>query len=233
MRARDFRELRPWLPAAALVVLTACHSGGVRVQSPGHVTAPPGVTTPDTRPPADATYDWHVLLVVPFGVTLKDIPLTLHEVLLFRDEARRTGAGDDAECYAPDGPAPRFIGSTPEEYLLCFKHDRLSRVQASVRLSDPQPAGVFAAACEDWLRHASPAPADAAAPRAGAPNARAQSAGAPSASAQSAGAPSASAASSGAPATGSCEGSDGAVRFNARFDEETTLSIVLDGLPET
>jgi hypothetical protein len=191
MRARDLRELRPWLPAAALVVLTACHASAPRT------TAPERVPQPATPPPAD-TYDWHVLLVAPFGVTLKDIPLTLHEVLLFRDEARGTGAGDDAECYAPDGPAPRFIGSTPDEYLLCFKHDRLARVQASVRLSDPQPAGVFAAACEDWLRHATPAPADAA-----------------------------------APSSGSCEGSDGAVHFDAHFDEEATLSIVLDGPPET
>jgi hypothetical protein len=203
MRERDLGLLRPWLPAAALAVLAACHSAAVRVPSPEHVTAPSGVTTPDTRPPADATYDWHVLLVVPFGSVLKDIPLTLHEVLLFRDQARGTGAGDDAECYAPDDPAPRFIGSTPDEYLLCFKHDRLSRVQASVRLSDPQPAGAFAAACEDWLRRATPTRADAAAP------------------------------SGGAPSSGTCEGSDGAVRFNARLDEEATLSIVLDSLPET
>jgi hypothetical protein len=202
MGARDISALRPWLPAAALAALMACHSAALR-SPPEHVTAPPAVTAPDSRPPADATYDWHVLLVVPFGVTLKDIPLTLHEVLLFRDEARGTGAGDDAECYAPDGPAPRFIGSTPDEYLLCFKHDRLARVQASVRLSDPQPATVFATACEDWLRHAAPAPADAAAPGERAPNG------------------------------GTCEGSDGAVRFDARLDEEATLSIVLDGLPET
>ena len=33
--------------------------------------------------------------------------------------------------------------------------------------------------------------------------------------------------------SGSCEGSDGAVRFNARLDEEAALSIVLDALPET
>jgi hypothetical protein len=198
MRERDLGVLRPWLPAVALAALTACHPAGVRAPSPEHVTAPPAVAQPATRPPGDATYDWHVLLVVPFGVTLKDIPLTLHEVLLFRDEARGNGAGDEAECYAPDGPAPRFIGSTPDEYLLCFKHDRLARVQASVRLSDPQPAGVFAAACEDWLRHATPAPADAP-----------------------------------APSSGACEGSDGGVRFNARIDEEATLSIVLDGPPET
>jgi hypothetical protein len=207
MRERHLGVLRSWLSAAALAALTACHSAAVRAP-PEHVTAPPAVTAPDTRPPLDATYDWHVLLIVPFGVTLKDIPLTLHEVLLFRDQARGNGAGDDAECYAPDGPAPRFIGSTPDEYLLCFKHDRLARVQASVRLSDPQPAGVFAAVCEDWLRHATPAPADAAAPGAGGPGADTNG-------------------------SGTCEGSDGAVRFNARFDEEATLSIVLDGPPET
>jgi hypothetical protein len=202
MRERDSVLLRPWLPVVALAVLTACQSAAVRVP-PEHASAPPAVTTPDTRAPADATYDWHVLLVVPFGSVLKDIPLTLHEVLLFRDEARATGAGDDAECYAPDGPAPRFIGAAPDEYLLCFKHDRLARVQASVRLSDPQPAGVFAAACEDWLRRATPTPADAAA------------------------------SSEGAPSRGACEGSDGSVRFNARIDEEATVSIVLDGPPET
>src|SRR5580700_7167159 len=176
---------------AIVLVLAACAASAPK----------PAAPPPATPPPADATYDWHVLLVAPFGSVLKDIPLTLHEVLLFRDQARGTGAGDDAECYAPDGPAPRFIGSSPDEYLLCFKHDRLARVQASVHLSDPQPAGVFAAACEDWLRHATPAPPDAAAP------------------------------SAGATGSGSCEGSDGAVHFNAHFDEEATLSIVLDGPP--
>jgi hypothetical protein len=203
MRERGLGVLRPWLPPAALVVLAACHASAPRMTAPEPTRAP----APEAGLPADPTYDWHVLLIVPFGSVLKDIPLTLHEVLLFRDEESGTGAGaaapaDDAECYAPDGPAPRFIGSTPEEYLLCFKHDRLSRVQASVHLSDPQPAGVFTAACEDWLRHATPAPA-AAAP------------------------------STAAPGGGTCEGSDGAVRFDARFDEEATLSIVLDGVPES
>ncbi len=193
MYERNPAELRLWLPAVALAALTACHPAAVREPSPEHLPAP------DPHPPADAAYDWHVLLIVPFGSVLKDIPLTLHEVLLFRDEAPGAAAGDDAECYASDGPAPRFAGITPDEYLLCFKHDRLSRVQASVRLGDPQPAVVFAAACADWQRRASPAPATAGAAGPG----------------------------------GTCEGSEGAVRFNARFDEDATLSIVLDALPET
>ena len=84
----------------------------------------------------DASYDWHVLLIAPFGSVLKDVPVTLHEVLLFRDEAEtRRRRGDDAECYAPDQRRRRsFVGHTPDEYLLCFKQDRLSRIQASVRL---------------------------------------------------------------------------------------------------
>ena len=73
-----------------------------------------------------------MLLIAPFGSTLKDIPLMLHEVLMFRDEARAAGPGD-AECYAPDEAVPKFAGRTPDEYLLCFKQDRLSRIQASVR----------------------------------------------------------------------------------------------------
>ena len=118
----------------------------------------------------DASYDWHVLLIAPFGSVLKDIPLPLHEVLLFRDEARGAAAADDAECYAPDQTAPQFVGHTPDEYLLCFKQDRLMRIQASVRLATQAPE-VFAAACAGWLQRAvasaAPAPpAPSAAPAA-------------------------------------------------------------------
>jgi hypothetical protein len=121
---------------------------------------PPQATTParppapaDTRPPADASYDWHGLLVAPFGSVLKDVPLTLHEVLLFRDDAHGSAAVDDAECYAADTPAPRFLGRTPEEYLLCFKQDRLARIQASVRVAAAEAPEMFATACAGWLKN--------------------------------------------------------------------------------
>ena len=73
--------------------------------------------------------------------------MALHEVLLFQDLAHGSAAADEGECYAADAPALRFIGRTPDEYLLCFKQDRLSRVQASVRLPAAEASGVFAAAC--------------------------------------------------------------------------------------
>jgi hypothetical protein len=178
--------------------------------------------------PDAGSYDWHGLLIAPFGSVLKDIPVTLHEVLLFRDEAHDTSTADDAatveaECYAADAPAPRFIGRTPDEYLLCFKHDRLSRIQASLRLTTAQASDVFAAACADWLKNAAPATANAEAP-----NAEAPSVGASGAEAQSAAAPIGAA----------CEGRDGAIHFSGRLEEEpgqaemaqteTSLSITLD-----
>ena len=119
----------------------------------------------------DASYDWHVLVIAPFGSVLKDIPVPLHEVLLFRDEARAAAPADDAECYAPDQTAPQFVGHTPDEYLLCFKQDRLTRIQASVRLGTEQAPEVFAAACTGWLQRAIASAAPAPAPAAPGPSA--------------------------------------------------------------
>jgi hypothetical protein len=143
-----------------------------------------------------------VLLIAPLGSVLKEVPATLHEVLLFRDdEHAAAAAADDGECYAPDSPAPRFVGRVPDEYLLCFKQDRLARIHASVRLSDADAPEVFAAACASWLQHAAPA---AAIP-------------APAGAAESAGV---------------CEGSAGDIRFSARLGEESALSIVLESVSD-
>jgi hypothetical protein len=127
--------------SAALLALAAC------------ATPPPKpAALPPAPPPLDASYDWHVLLVAPFGSVLKDVPLTLHEVLLFRDEAHAASAADELECYAVDGTRPRFIARPLAEYLLCFKHDRLSRVEATVRLPTDEAAQIFADACGLWLK---------------------------------------------------------------------------------
>src|SRR5271155_1678044 len=114
-------DLRPWsdraarrrtgwiaLPAAMLTTLAACHTPSPRATAPDPAPPPPG-----TQPLDDGTYDWHGLLIAPFGSLLKDIPIALHEVLLFRDQEHGGAAADDAECYAGDAPAPRFAGRTP------------------------------------------------------------------------------------------------------------------------
>jgi hypothetical protein len=179
------------------------------------------------------------LLIAPFGSVLKDIPAALHEVLLFRDEEPGSASAADAdtvgaECYAADAPAPRFLGRTPDEYVLCFKHERLSRIQASVRITAAQAADVFAAACAEWLKNAAPATTGLGAPGTGAPGAGTPGAGTPGAGTPGAGTPGAETQSAGA-----CEGRDGDTRFRGRLEEEPdraeqdrtemVLSIILDG----
>jgi hypothetical protein len=196
------------LSFALLAALTGCRAPAPHATAPDRAPAPP----PEARP-LDRSYDWHVLVIAPFGSVLKQIPLTLHEVLLFRDQARGGAAADDAECYASDAPAPRFVGRTPDEYLLCFKEDRLARIQASVRLTVAEAPEVFAAACTRWLKNAMQATTGAAAPGAAASNGAAPETGAPrTTDAQNTGAQSADA----------CKGREGSVRFNAHLGEEAT-----------
>ncbi len=129
---------------AAGLLLSACAS------APSGPVAPP----PPLKAPLDASFDWHVLLLAPFGSLLKDVPLPLHEVLLFRDDGESRPAADDAECFAIDGALPRFVDQALDEYLLCFRHDRLSRIAAAVRLPASKAATDFADACGLWLKNA-------------------------------------------------------------------------------
>ena len=127
------------LAAAAMLALSACASAP---------KSPPPVPVA-AAPVLVASYDWHGLLLLPFGTVLKDVPFTLHEVLLFRD-ASHASQGDDAECYAMERAAPRFLARTPNEYLLCFRHDRLARVEVTVNLPQEEAARIFSDACGLW-----------------------------------------------------------------------------------
>jgi hypothetical protein len=252
-RAARLRAHRTVLPAALLATLVACHTPSPRVTAPDR-----GAVPPNTPQPEDGRYDWHALLIAPFGSVLKDIPVALHEVLLFRDEVHGNEAADDAECYAADEPGPRFLGRAPDEYLLCFKQDRLSRILASVRLTAAEAPEVFAAACASWLKDAAATPGapSAPAPSTRAPGTAGPSAPAPSTPAPGTAGPSAPAPSTPAPGTAgpsapapstvpptgvACDGRDGAIRFTGRLGEDSsqaetleaeTLSITLDGVPD-
>src|ERR1019366_4783394 len=149
------------LLTALLATLVACVSS-----SPRAAKSDLAAQRPNTQELADASYDWHGLLVAPFGAALKDVPLKLHEVLLFREEARSVVPAGEPECYASDASAPRFVGRTPDEYLLCFQQDRLSRIQASVRLTTSSAPQVFAVACATWMKNAAAATPIAAVPSA-------------------------------------------------------------------
>jgi hypothetical protein len=155
------RPLSVGLVAALLATAAGCQAPSSRVKAPG-----PAAPV-EAQVPVDPSFDWHVLVIAPFGSVLKNVPRTLHEVLLFRDQDPGAAAPDpgaaapeDGECYAADVPAPQFVGHIPDEYMLCFKQDRLSRIQATVRLPKSDAAAVFAAACAGWLTSAA-APGDA------------------------------------------------------------------------
>jgi hypothetical protein len=180
------------VPAAAVCMLAACAASK-------HEIAPP----PAPPPPFDASYDWHVLLIAPFGSVLKDIPLTLHEVLVFRDEAQSASPADDPECYATTGAGPRFMTRSPSSYLLCFNHGRLSRIEAMVRLPENESAQIVADACAMWTKNAQAPP------------------------------PAGSKGSERSEGSEGCEGGDGGVAFAARIEQapnekDTQLTIQLD-----
>jgi hypothetical protein len=207
LRAARRHACRIAVSAALLAALAACRAPSPRVAAPAPAPAP---APPAAHELGGASYDWHGLLIAPFGSVLKNIPAALHEVLLFRDEEHGSASAADAdtvgaECYAADTPAPRFLGRTPDEYVLCFKQDRLFRIQASVRIAAAQAADVFALACVDWLKNAAPAITGVGAPGAAAPDTGTPRAEAPRAEAQSAGA---------------CEGRVGDIRFRGRLEEE-------------
>jgi hypothetical protein len=131
--------LRLRIGIACLAALAACVSSSV---------PPPPPRVPPVEKP-DVSYDWHTLAIAPFGTLLKEMPVGLHEVLLFRDAQGGDGR-ENGDCYALDGEPPSFGGRRPDEYLLCFDHDRLGRIEASVRLSPDAAGTAFAEACARW-----------------------------------------------------------------------------------
>lgn len=173
-------RLRIGLACSSLAALVACVSSSVPPPQPPRV---PPVEKPD------ASDDWHSLVIAPFGTLLKEMPVGLHEVLLFRDVGQGGDGRENGDCYTLDGAPPSFLGRPADEYLLCFDQDRLSRIEASVRLSPDAAGAAFAEACARWRAKNPPPPAPAT----------------PQASPPPAAEP------------GGCEGRDGAVAYRARL----------------
>jgi hypothetical protein len=105
---------------------------------------------------ANGSLDWHPLVLAPFGTRLVDSPIRLHEVLLFRERSHGPAEIESKDCYAVDGTPPPFVGQAPDEYLMCFEHDRLDRIDASVRIAADDAARIFGRACALWLGNAQP-----------------------------------------------------------------------------
>jgi hypothetical protein len=122
---------------AAAALGAACLAGCARLP----------VREPDAAPAA-VSYDFGPLLGAPFGTALQDVPVPLAEVLVFQEASDR-GANERGDCFRPKRSAA-FLGRPPTEYLLCFVHDRLRRIEASVVLPAAEAPALFAAACAEW-----------------------------------------------------------------------------------
>jgi hypothetical protein len=155
------------IAAAGLLLLVACASPPPKDHPPetgrpapaAARSATPLVAPAQNDAAADASFDWHPLVVAPFGTRLVDSPIRLHEVLLFHDESLGSADIESKDCYAVEGTPPTFVGRPPDEYLMCFEHDRLDRIDASVRIPAAAAVGVFGRACALWMRNAKPLPA--------------------------------------------------------------------------
>jgi hypothetical protein len=137
--------------ATTLLTLAGCISTRTS-QGPAPSAPPPA----SSGPVIDASYDWHVLVLTPFGTMLKDCPIPLHEVLLFHDAQPAKAEVESKDCFALDHAPPRFVGQQPDQYLMCFDHDRLTRIESSVRLEAAEAPQVFARACTLWLKSTAP-----------------------------------------------------------------------------
>lgn len=206
-----------------LLVLAACAGAPKNPVPPAAAPAAPVL---------DASYDWHGLLLLPFGSVVKDAPFPLHEVLMFRDAAH-AAQSDDAECYAAERTPPRFLKQTPSDYLLCYKHDHLARVQATVNLPPEEAAQIFSDACGLWQRNTGAAQTGAGQP----PVAPVAGAAASGEGAGAQVAANAAPATATPPGSNACEGRDGTIDYSSRLEEnpdrtDRALTIRLDTLAQ-
>lgn len=139
------RAPRGWVTGLCIAGLTAC--AAKPLQTVPVVTPPPAVNA-RALPQGD---DWRSLLPVPFGSTVSQVPFALKEVLLFQGENRNANDPDEAECYSKSGVPLTFRGIQADDYVLCFVHDRLFRVETVLRLPKDVPADTFSHWCDEWL----------------------------------------------------------------------------------
>ena len=136
----------------AAMVSSAAWLEGCAAHAPARGSAPTASApaAPAAASPAAVSHDFSVLVLAPFGTAFKDVPVPLTEVLVFHQpDAGRTS--EDADCFRPN-VVVSFLGRAPTDHLLCFDHDRLNRIEASVALPAAGAPAVFAVACADWRR---------------------------------------------------------------------------------
>lgn len=144
--ADAYRSLGTAARRAGLVLLLALSA--CSAVPPAPVRAPPA---PALGSVPDPSFEWRSLIVVPFGSERQNLQSSLHEVWLFRDDAEAGGKADAEDCYSSDSAAPRLVGRVADHYFLCFRNDRLNRIQAVVTLPNAAAADQFRKFCDAGL----------------------------------------------------------------------------------
>jgi hypothetical protein len=108
-----------------------------------------GCAAAPTAPSRDPSFDWRNLLPAPLGSALQDLHANVHEVLVFRD-VRDSADTHHQDCYRISGQTRRFLGRDADDYLFCYFHDRLDRVELTVTLPVEAPLKSFARYCDYW-----------------------------------------------------------------------------------
>ena len=133
--------------------LSALLAAAAAALGSGCATVPVAASAPRAIAPGS---DWRTLPLAPFGSSLQELHLPLHEVLLFddADAGPAQGAAQQRECYAAEGLRRRFAGRDTDSTLLCFRSGRLHSVEVSLQLPAGEAASLFAAYCDTWLQGA-------------------------------------------------------------------------------
>lgn len=143
------RGCRRCVPLAALIGLasaTACTSGPPRAPAAAPATA------------ADAAVpDWRQIPLAPLGTELAGLYSGLHEILYFQDAHQAADPPEPGEravtsdCYRSNGPLPQVLNHVSADYVLCFQHDRLARVEAVLNLPADTASVLAQRLCDAWL----------------------------------------------------------------------------------
>ena len=146
---------------AAMLVLasaSACTGGPPPARVAGTGTgAASRATTAGTASASAPVPDWRRIPTAPLGTTLAALYSGLHEILYFQAaqqaaDSPDAGEGAAADCYRSNGPSPRVLNHGSDDYVLCFEHDRLARVEAVLRLPTDEARELTQRLCDAWLR---------------------------------------------------------------------------------
>lgn len=146
------RQIRALVVAglAVAAVASAAWLEGCAASSPARGSARTAPRAAQSVAPPTVSHDFTALVPAPFGTAFKDVPGPLTEVLVFHQpDAQRSS--EEADCFRPT-VVVSFLGRAPTDHLLCFDHDRLKRIEASIALPAAEAPALFAAACADWQR---------------------------------------------------------------------------------